>query len=879
MTTVTQEFIVAWRKGLGQQNRLLKLDTPLGKDVLLPQRLVAEDRLGRGYAYTLDALSLEHNIPLKQLIAQPVTLWLQQADRRSYLPLHGYVQRACKLGSDGQLSQYQLTFCGWLDFLKYRKDSRIWQDRDAIDILSEVFNRHPQGHGRYRFLLSRQPLTRSYCTQYESDWHFAMRLMEEEGWFCFQEHQSDGQDHLLIVTDSARSLPPLQPRAVHFHRGGSQDAGDKITRWSSRRQVLSRQQESVSDDYKAPRQAKDSRAQIAPDHGNIPQQLEVYEYTSAYAFGRQAEGDQQSRRTVEGWQSQAKRHFAWSTVRRMAAGRYFDLEDHPDYAGGKEARRQFITIGLRTYCENNLPLSAEAAELPGSLRQQLAAVKRERGIEADNGSSGNNGNNGFYINQIELQRRDVAYRSPMEHHKPVMHTQTATVTGPAEYEIFTDALNRVQVTFAWAHGVATCWLRVSYPNAGDDYGGVFVPRIQMEVIVTFLGGNIDRPVITGRLYNSDQAPHWHSDGLLSGHKSKEHKGYGYNQLLMDDHTGQSRLQLYSSSNHSQLNLGYLVAQQGNRRQAFYGNGFALNTTAYGAVVAGQGLYLSSFGRAGASGSQLDVREAHQQLTTAQQLTQALSEAGVKAGAPPLAAQAALKQFTDATQQPYDGAGQEPANRFRQPILLAASPAGIGMTTPSSTHLHSGQHATVSSGQDTNLAAGNNLAANAANQISLFANQGDISHTAAQGKVLLQAQANDLDVIADRVLRLISNRERIELWAAKEIVMGAGGSAIRINAQGITDITAGARTMHHSDFSMPGPSSASAQFQTFEHGQINFDDRFVVINEGGRPVPQRGYEITRDDGAILRGVTDQAGRIEQQQSLLGENVIIRILGKT
>ena len=133
-----------------------------------------------------------------------------------------------------------------------------------------------------------------------------------------------------------------------------------------------------------------------------------------------------------------------------------------------------------------------------------------------------------------------------------MHPQTATVVGPAGEEIYTDPMNRVKVRFHWdrlnpGDEKASCWVRVSYPNAGEGWGAVHVPRIGQEVIITFLDGDADRPIITGRIYNGEQTPDWHSDGRLSGYKSKEYKGGGYNQLVMDDNTEQNRVQLYSSN--------------------------------------------------------------------------------------------------------------------------------------------------------------------------------------------------------------------------------------------------------------------------------------------------------------------------------------------
>jgi type VI secretion system secreted protein VgrG len=134
--------------GISQESRLLKLDTPLGADTLLPQRVHAVDRVSDGYTYTVDLLSLDHAIELKRLIAQEVTLWVLQADA-SYVPVHGYVHTVRKLGSDGQLSAYQIAFASCLHFLKFRKDARIWQDKGADEIIAEVLGAHPQCQGKF----------------------------------------------------------------------------------------------------------------------------------------------------------------------------------------------------------------------------------------------------------------------------------------------------------------------------------------------------------------------------------------------------------------------------------------------------------------------------------------------------------------------------------------------------------------------------------------------------------------------------------------------------------------------------------------------------------------------------------------------------------
>ena len=798
--------------GVGQARRLLKLDTSLGTDILLPRRMHGVDRLSKGFDYTVDLLSLDPDIELKQLIAQEVTLWTLQAGA-SYLPTHGYVHTVKKLGSDGQLTAYQLSFSSFLHFLKFRKDARIWQDKNAEDIISEVLNGHPQCQGRFKFNLSQPGRSRSYCTQYETDWHFVMRLMESEGWYGYIKQNPDGSGHELVITDSVQSLTPIVPEEIAFHRAGTTDELDKIIHWGGERTLLSSQLATRTFDYKAPGTQNEHGMKVFPEHGSIPSQLEVYEYTGPYSSSDAEQGNDRARIRVQEWESRAKRFFGTSGVRNLPAGSWFTLEDHPGHDEVAPEARQFVVLQVEWAIENNLPLSRAGKDFSGSLKGTLLKFKADAGL-TENGVAGHdteNSRTGHCFNRFEVQRREVEYRSPLVHAKPSLHAQTATVVGPTGEEIYTDQLNRVKVRFHWdrlnpGDEKASCWVRVSYPNAGAGWGAVHVPRVGQEVIITFLDGDADRPIITGRIYNGRQAPNWHSDGRLSGYKSKELHGAGFNQLVMDDTSGQNRVNLFSSSSNAQLSLGYLIGQNGNNRDGFFGSGFALNTDAYGAITTQKGLYISTYGKGGSKGSQLEVNEARDQLTEAQDLSKRLSEVAEKSNAEALPGLGALQTFVEATQGAYTGPGQESANRFTDPLLLMASPAGIGTSTPKSTHIHSGDQVTMSSGADTNLAVGKSFIASVKEKISLFAYNAGIKLFAAKGKVEIQAQKGDIDIIAEKVLRLLSTTDRIEIFAKKEVVIGADGSAIKINGEGITDMTSGKRISHNSAFSVPGPKT-------------------------------------------------------------------------
>ena len=853
---------------IGQQDRLLKLTGLLGHDLLLPQRVIARECLGRSYEYTVDLISVRGDFELKQLVAQPVTLWIRQADR-SYLPINGYVHTVKRLGSDGELTFCQISFAPWLHFLKFRKDVRIWQDKKPDDILSDVFSVHPQACGNFRFDLTEPISSRSYCTQYETDWHFVHRLMEEEGWYSYHEQSPDGKGHRLVITDTTHNLSPVMSREIYFHRGSTEDELNKIVHWSANRSLSSNQFTIRTNDYKAPNYQKESNTTVLAEHGNRPNQLEIYEYTGAYSYSRQERGDKLSRIRVEEWESSMKRFYGFSGARSLPVGGWFTLENHPAHRDDKEDDRQFLIIAVEWSIENNLPLSHKIREFPGSLSPQLDAFKSAIGRDLVQGQSnkGNTaaiGHTGHCFNRFEVQRRKVPFRSPIEHIKPNLHPQTAVVVGPPGDEVYTDYLNRVKVRFHWdrqnpGDERASCWVRVSYPNAGQGWGGLNVPRIGQEVIVTFLDGDPDRPVITGRLYNQDQAPQWHSNGRLSGYKSKEYKGRGFNQLVLDDTTNQNRVQLYSTNAHAQLNLGYLVTQNGNERTRFYGSGFALSTDDFGAIVTNKGLYISTYGRPGAQGTQLDATEATTQLKAGAALAKDLSDTASKAGAEPLAGRQALDAFIDATRDRYDDPGKSDVNRFKEPILMAASPAGIGLASAKGAHVHANDQVTLSSGADTNIAAGKSLLASVAEKISLFASNAGIKLFSAKGKVEVQAQADDLDLIAEKVVRLLSTTSRIEIHAKEEVVISAGQSFVKINASGITNGTSGKWITHASTHSFEKPATNSYVMPHLLKADLQKTDlEFRHLTDWGVPLAGAAYKATLSDGSVRKGTLDAQG---------------------
>ncbi|QFS35502.1 type VI secretion system Vgr family protein [Burkholderia cepacia] len=869
-----QNTIAALRGGLLQQDRLLKLDTPLGGNVLTVQRAVGRSRIGRAYEFTLDVLSTEGDLELKKLIAQPVTLWIEQGNR-SYRPISGYVHTARRLGADGGLTTYQLTFADFTHFLKFRRDQRFWNDTTVDQIISDVLNQHPQAKGHFRFALSKPLPNRSYTRQHDTDWHFVHRLMEDEGLYCAWQQADDGKSHTLVITDNLQAFAPLSPETVSFYRGGSASEADAFTQWSGTRTLQSVTRSTRTFDYKNPAQPSNPKGTSLPTmagQGELPDQLEVYEYTGAYTYLDQTRGDHLTKVKMEEWESQAKRFYAAGGVRAIDAGRRFTLTEHPEHDRDSADQREFAVIEVAWWIENNLPVASDSADFPYSLREALAGAQEGYGASPVFRVPHDDGSTGFYLVEVEAQRVSVPYRSPFEHRKPEMHLETAIVVGPQGEEVYTDSLNRIRVQFVWdrmnpGDENASCWVRVVQSDTGGGYGGVHVPRIGEEVLIDYVGGDCDRPLAVGRVYNGANQPQWHTDGILSGYRSKEYSGGGYNQLVMDDATGQNRVQLMSSSANSLLHLGYIIDQNGNSRGSYLGSGFDLRSDAYGAVRASQGLYVTTHPKA-ANSQPLDVKEAQQQLVTGESLVEAMSGVSEQHQAESLKdAQDTMRAFTDATQDSVSGSksggrtaggGTGNANAFKEPVMLFGSPSGIGMSTQQSVHVVANDHVNVASGQSVHVAAGKSLIGSIGQKLSLFVQNAGMKLFAGKGKVEIQAQSDNIEVTAQKAVKVVSATGQIEIAADQGILLTSGGAYIRIKDGNVEIHAPGKIDIKGASHTFAGPASMGYPLPSprpDQPGQLELFHKYV----NGEAVKGGLFTVKDVNGSILKkGALDNSG---------------------
>ena len=354
--------------------------------------------------------------------------------------------------------------------------------------------------------------------------------------------------------------------------------------------------------------------------------------------------------------------------------------------------------------------------------------------------------------------------------------------------------------------------------------------------------------------------------LFRSYKSKEHQGSGYNQMVMDDATGQNRVHLYSSNTNAQLHLGYLIEQTGNTRGSYLGSGFDLKSDAYGAVRAGQGLYVTTHP---ASSQPLDVRQASSQLVNSESVLESMSDASTTHQAESLKdGHDALKSFTDATQNNVSGSssggktaggGTGNANAFKEPVMLFGSPSGIALSTQKSVHIASDAQTNLVSGQSTHIATGKSLIASVVEKLSLFVQNAGMKLFAAKGKVEIQAQSDNVEVTAQKSLKLLSATENIEASAKQEILLTSGGAYIRLKDGNIEIHAPGKVDIKGSQHSFAGPTSLSRSSPTLPSGGGPYNEQFKIHDKHtGEPAPYVRYRVETAEGKVFEGMTDEHG---------------------
>jgi type VI secretion system secreted protein VgrG len=689
-----------------QHDRLLRLHTPLGPQVLLAERVRITEGLTPGeagsspFAMELLALSTRADLRAPDLLGQPVLLELLTAHSRTTLrPFHGHVLAFELLGADGGYARYRLQIGSWFDFLHWRRNAWVYQGLTVQGITDAVLGRYA-GQGQlqppWRWALADATVypQLSTLTQYdETDAAFLQRLWAANGLFCWVEHEGQPADvagfgrHILVIADHNGAFTPnAQPR-MRYTQPGATLREDSITRWHGHRRMGVSQLQMASFDYRTLTQPA-GMAQADTGHAQAID-LSHVDQPGAYAFETPQEAQRMVTVQQQALDARRKQFAGEGTVRTLAPATTLVLCDHPEHdrdrlQAGDEAAT-FVVLSVTHEARNNLRADALAG---------LQHLLGPNGLSAA-ATQGNDSSQPLYQARFLAQRANVPVRAPIHdeagrllHPRPtVWGTQTALVVG-LDAPVHTDRDGRIKVQFHWQRGAASShrltageaasdgdnapasdasgtWVRVAQGWAGANWGASFLPRLGQEVLVAFVEGDIDRPIVVGALYNGQgesdaqgnvvgggaagatgNAPAWFPGAAragdleghahtatLSGFKSQSLEtsqtgSGGHNQLVFDDTPGQGRVLAHTTQDQTWLQIGHLLQQQDNQRLARRGHGLELHTQAWGAVRAGSGLHLSTHGRAAGTtsgqGQPMQTREAQQQLQAHAELVKALS---------------------------------------------------------------------------------------------------------------------------------------------------------------------------------------------------------------------------------------------------------------
>ena len=502
-----------------QQNRLLAVSSPLGEDVLLLRSIHVEEELGRLFEFNLELYSEKSDISLSDILGQNLTvrLTLEGQETRFF---NGYCSEFTQTGAFGRYSAYRATLRPWLWFLTRTSDCRIFQQKTVPDIVKEVLREH--GFDNFEDSLNGSYRSWENCVQYrETDFDFVSRLMEQEGIYYFFKHENG--KHALVLCDSDSAHQPYSGYAkVAFFPPGENviRERDYWHGWSMTQCIQPGAMALNDFDFKKPKASLSSAYSFPREHDGS--EFEIYDYPGEYVEAK--DGDQYARRRMEEYQAQYQRFRAQGNVRGAAAGFQFSLEEHPRDDQNAE------------YLITRVILDAE-------VNASESGTGIDGGVEFDCA--------------IECIESKQAFRSVRMTPKPVVQgPQTAIVVGKKGEEIWTDEYGRVKVRFHWdryskGDENSSCWIRVAQVWAGKKWGAIYTPRIGQEVIVEFLEGDPDRPIVTGRVYNGDaKVPYDLPDNkTISTLKSNSSKGgEGFNEFRFEDKKDDEQIFLHAQKN-------------------------------------------------------------------------------------------------------------------------------------------------------------------------------------------------------------------------------------------------------------------------------------------------------------------------------------------
>ena len=490
-----------------QDNRLISIsDFSLGKDTFLLTSFQGDEHISKMFNFHIEVLSDKHDVKPEDIIGKAGTVTIQNEQERKF---NGYISQFWHGEAEANnMRRYRMTMVPWLWFLQKTNNHRIFQEKNSKDIISQIFS--DLGFSDFVFKASGGK-PREYCIQHnESDFHFVSRLLEEEGIAYYFKHE-DGK-HTLYLVDQKNAYEVCAETDLDYSKGANPNA--QLKSWQHIYEFRKGQWTLNDYNFKEP-----TNVLLAPEKTTSKfaknKNFEHYEYPGLYDFGSgsdlvkiRLDAEEVHRDMVE----------ASSDCSSFYAGGRFTVKRHSD----KSEKGEYIIVGIHHSASDDSYYTGESANVG-------------------------------YSNFFACIPSDVHFRPLQEHQRPVMKgPQSAVVVGPSGEEVYIDEHCRVKVQFIWdregkSDENSSCWIRVAQSWAGNAWGSSFIPRIGHEVIVNFMDGDPDRPLIMGSVYNGKNKPVYPSK-TQSGIKTRSTKGgsaQNYNELRFEDKKDNEQIYIHA----------------------------------------------------------------------------------------------------------------------------------------------------------------------------------------------------------------------------------------------------------------------------------------------------------------------------------------------
>lgn len=499
---------------LKQAGRLIRIYTPLGDDVLVPRSFEGSEGISRLYEYRIELSSENGSINAQDIVGKRVTLAILQADMETERYFDGFVSHFTKLPTNPNhrsFYEYEIKIVPWTWFLTRTTNCRIFQDKTVPQVIEEIFK--DLSFSDFQIQLSGTHNSWTYCVQYrETAFNFISRLMEKEGIFYFFKHEMG--KHTMMIGDKSsvhqncdfQSNMEVAPAAGIFSRDQ-----DTVQIWERHYQYRSGKWTQTDYNFETP-----TTSLLANDATVLQieksMNYEFFDYPGEY--DNKGDGEALTKLRMEEEEVGFDTARGESDCRSFASGSKFTLQKHDQ----KDQNQTYVLLSVNH-------------------RGHQGALYGGEGEE-----------NAVYQNTFECFPASVQFRPPRITPRSIVYgTQTAVVVGPSGEEIYTDQYGRVKVQFFWDRvgtkdEKSSCWIRVSQPWAGQGWGAIWLPRIGQEVVVDFLEGDPDRPLVVGRVYNEQQTVPYSLPGnsTQSGFLSRSSPGGGsadFNELRFEDKMG------------------------------------------------------------------------------------------------------------------------------------------------------------------------------------------------------------------------------------------------------------------------------------------------------------------------------------------------------